>query len=173
MTFKKKKLIKKIKNFTVNSGPQHPCGISLNKRPYSCTSFKPTKGWENSERAPQSAIERCEQMLEEALSKAERLESQSLFDREFVGKSSTVSVPETVKVFKVRVLEELEQKTTLVTDGVSGIGTNVVQGSQQESIQQALQSEELSFLSNATNSLAQQPDLTDLVVAVIDKSSQM
>ena len=108
-------------------------------------------------------------MLEEALSRAERLESQSLFDREFVGESSTVSVPETIKVFKVRVLEELEQKTTLVTDGVSGIGTNVVQ----ESTQQALQSEELSFLSNATNSLAQQPDLTDLVVAVIDKSSQM
>lgn len=153
MTFKKKKLIKKIKNFTVNSGPQHPCGISLNKRPYSCTSFKPTKGWENSERAPQSAIERCEQMLEEALSKAERLD--------------------TVKFFKVRVLEELEQKTTLVTDGVSGTSTNVVQGSQQESIQQALQSEDLSFLSNATNSIAQQPDLTDLVVAVIDKSSQM
>ena len=165
----KKELVKEIKNFTVNFGPQHPCSISLNKRPYSCTSFKPTKGWENSERAPQSAIERCEQMLEEALSRAERLESQSLFDREFVGESSTVSVPETIKVFKVRVLEELEQKTTLVTDGVSGIGTNVVQ----ESIQQALQSEELSFLSNATNSLAQQPDLTDLVVAVIDKSSQM
>ena len=101
------------------------------------------------------------------------MESQSLFDRESVVESSPVSVPENLKALKVRVLEELEQKITLVTDGVSGIGTNVVQESSQESVQQALQSEELSFLSNVTNSIAQQPDLMDLGVDVIDKVSQL
>ena len=149
------------------------CGILFKKRLYSCTSFKPTKGWENSQRAPQSAIEGCQQRLEEALSRAEPMESQSLFDRESVVESSPVSVPENLKALKVRVLEELEQKITLVTDGVSGIGTNVVQESSQESVQQALQSEELSFLSNVTNSIAQQPDLMDLGVDVIDKVSQL
>ena len=58
-------------------------------------------------------------MLAEALSKVEPVESKSLFNAEFVGESSTVSAQESVKVFKAGVLEELKQKTTLVTEGVS------------------------------------------------------
>ena len=119
MTFKKKNLIKKINNFTLSLGSQHRDAILIQKRTYSCTSIKQTKGWATSERAPQSAIEWCEQMLAEALSKVEPVESKSLFNAEFVGESSTVSAQESVKVFKAGVLEELKQKTTLVTEGVS------------------------------------------------------
>ena len=73
------------------------------------------------------------------------------------------------KIFKAVMLEELKEETPLVTEGISTIGTNT----QTESVQQAFQAEDLSFLSNAANTIAKHPDLTDLFVTALDKSSQM
>jgi hypothetical protein len=67
------------------------------------------------------------------------------------------------------VLNQLKKETSLVTEGISTIGTNT----QTESVQQAFQAEDLSFLSNAANTIAKHPDLTDLFVTALNKSSQM